>query len=91
MINSINMKDLVVEVEFDVGNKSYKVIRGAKPNKFELYLGKTLVNQDATIRDYQDHLEKNILKMSHRSYSSGNSRSLTSLPLCNFVLETEES
>ena len=69
LINSINMKDLVVEVEFDVGNKSYKVIRGAKPNKFELYLGKTLVNQDATMRDYQDHLEKNILKMSHRSFT----------------------
>jgi len=69
LINSINMKDLIVEVEFDVGNKSYKVIRGAKPNKFELYLGKTLVNQDATMRDYQDHLEKNILKMSHRSFT----------------------
>lgn len=69
LINSINNKDLLVEVEFDVGNKSYKVIRGAKPNKFELYLGDVLVNQDATMRDYQDHLEKNILKMSHRSFT----------------------
>ena len=69
LINSINNKDLLVEIEFDVGKKSYKVIRGAKPNKFELYLGDVLINQDATMRDYQDHLEKNILKMSHRSFT----------------------
>ena len=48
--------------------KEYKVIR-AKPNKFELYVNNTLINQDASMRDYQDHLEKNILKMSHRSFT----------------------
>ena len=69
LINSINNKDLLVEVEFEVGKKSYKVIRGAKPNKFELYLDNVLINQDATMRDYQEHLEKNILKMSHRSFT----------------------
>ena len=69
LINSINNKDLLVEIEFDVGKKSYKVIRGAKPNKFELYLENVLINQDATMRDYQEHLEKNILKMSHRSFT----------------------
>lgn len=69
LINSINQKDLIVEVEFDIGRKKYKVIRGAKPNKFELYVNDTLVNQDATMRDYQDHLESNILKMSYRSFT----------------------
>lgn len=69
LINSINQKDLIVEIEFSVGKKNYKVIRGAKPNKFELYLGNVLINQDATMRDYQDHLESNILKMSHRSFT----------------------
>ena len=69
LINSINNKDLLVEIEFDVGKTSSKVIRGAKPNKFELYLENVLINQDATMRDYQEHLEKNILKMSHRSFT----------------------
>ena len=69
LINSINQKDLVVEVEFEIGRKKYKVVRGAKPNKFELYVNDTLVNQDATMRDYQDHLESNILKMSYRSFT----------------------
>ena len=69
LINSINNKELLVEIEFSIGKKEYKVIRGAKPNKFELYVNNTLINQDASMRDYQDHLEKNILKMSHRSFT----------------------
>ena len=69
LINSINEKALVVEIEFSIGKKSYKIIRGAKPNIFELYVDDILVNQDATVRDYQDHLEKHILKMSYRSFT----------------------
>lgn len=69
LVNSINNKDLLVEIEFTIGKKEYKVIRGAKPNKFELYVNNTLINQDASMKDYQDHLEKNILKMSHRSFT----------------------
>jgi len=69
LVNSINNKELLVEIEFTIGKKEYKVIRGAKPNKFELYVNNTLINQDATMKDYQDHLEKNILKMSHRSFT----------------------
>ena len=69
LVNSINNKDLLVEIDFSIGKKEYKVIRGAKPNKFELYINNTLINQDASMRDYQDHLEKNILKMSHRSFT----------------------
>ena len=62
LVNSINQKELIVEIEFEVGHKNYKVIRGAKPNKFELYVNGTIINQDATMKDYQEHLEKNILK-----------------------------
>ena len=69
LVNSINQKELIVEIEFEVGRKNYKVIRGAKPNKFELYVNNTLINQDATMKDYQEHLEKNILKMSYRSFT----------------------
>ena len=69
LINSINQKELVVEVEFSIGKRDYKVIRGAKPNKFELYTNGKMINQDATMKDYQEHLEKNILKMSYRSFT----------------------
>jgi DNA repair exonuclease SbcCD ATPase subunit len=69
LVNSINGKGLVVEVEFNVGKKQYRVVRGAKPNLFELYVNDTLVNQDANVRDYQEHLEKNILKMNYRSFT----------------------
>lgn len=69
LINSINGKGMVVEIEFSIGLKSYKVIRGMKPNKFEIYIDGELVAQDASVRDYQEYLEKNILKTSYRSFT----------------------
>ena len=69
LINSINQKELVVEIDFSIGKRDYKVVRGAKPNKFELHTNGKMVNQDATMKDYQEHLEKNILKMSYRSFT----------------------
>lgn len=69
LINSINTKELVVELDFSIGNKDYKLIRGAKPNKFEIWCNDILLNQDANVRDYQEHLESNILKMSYRSFT----------------------
>jgi len=69
LVNSINEKALVVELEFYIGKRTYKIIRGTKPNIFELYCDDVLLNQDATVRDYQDHLERNILKMSYRSFT----------------------
>tara|TARA_A100001011_G_scaffold364777_1_gene415902 strand:+ start:1417 stop:3129 length:1713 start_codon:yes stop_codon:yes gene_type:complete len=69
IVNSINGKDCVVEIEFDTNNKSYKVIRGAKPNIFEIYQNKELVNQDAAAKDYQDFLEKFILKLNYKSFT----------------------
>jgi len=69
LLNSINGKDAVVEIEFDTGNKSYKIVRGIKPNKFEIYVNGDMLNQDAAIRDYQEHLEKFILKLNYKSFT----------------------
>ena len=69
LINSINGKDCVVEIELDCNNKSYKIIRGIKPNVFEIYQNGDLLNQDAAIRDYQEYLEKFILKMNYKSFT----------------------
>ncbi len=69
LINSVNEKALLVEIEFSVGQRKYKVIRGAKPNIFEIYLDGDMINQNATVRDYQENLEKHILKMNYRSFT----------------------
>jgi DNA repair exonuclease SbcCD ATPase subunit len=59
----------VIEIELDCNNKSYKIIRGIKPNVFEIYQNGDLLNQDAAIRDYQEYLEKFILKMNYKSFT----------------------
>jgi len=69
LINSINNRDCVVEIEFDIGNKKYKIVRGIKPNVFEIYQDSVLLNQDAAVRDYQDYLEKFILKLNYKSFT----------------------
>ena len=69
LVNSINGKDCVVEVEFDSHNKSYRIVRGIKPNLFEIYCNGKMVNQDANARDYQKYLEQNILKLNYRSFT----------------------
>lgn len=69
LINSINGKDCVVEVEFEVNNKKYKVVRGIKPNVFEIHQDGELLNQDAASRDYQELLEKVILKLNYKSFT----------------------
>jgi len=69
LTNSINGKNCVVEIEFDTNNKSYKVIRGIKPNTFEIYVDGEMMNQEATVRDYQEQLEKFILRMNYKSFT----------------------
>jgi len=69
LVNSINSRDTVVEVEFSIGNKEYKIVRGIKPNVFEIYQDKVLLNQDAAVRDYQDYLERFILKLNYKSFT----------------------
>jgi len=68
LINSINGKNCVAEVEFNIGKQSFLIIRGIKPARFEIYQNDTLINQDAKARDYQKFLELNIIKMNHKSF-----------------------
>ena len=69
LINSINQKDLLVELEFTIGSARYVVRRGMKPAVFEIWKDGELLNKDAAARDYQVYLEQNILKMSFKSFS----------------------
>jgi DNA repair exonuclease SbcCD ATPase subunit len=69
LLNSINGKDCIVEVEFDTGNKSYKIVRGIKPNVFEIWCDGVMINQEAAVRDYQEYLEKFILKLNYKSFT----------------------
>ena len=69
LINSVNGGGAVVEVEFEVGTKHIRVHRGIKPNKFEVYVNDTLINQDANARDYQKHLEQQIMGLNYRSFT----------------------
>ena len=69
LINSINEKECVVEVEFVIGQNYYKIIRGIKPNTFEIWCNDVMLNQDAAQRDYQKHLESTILKLNFRSFT----------------------
>jgi len=69
LLNSVNGKEAVVEVQFNIGQKKYKVIRGIKPNVFEIYLNDVLLNQDAAAKDYQEILENNILKLNYKSFT----------------------
>ena len=69
LVNSINNANTVVEIEFSIGKKQYKIIRGIKPNIFEIYCDSVLVNQDAKVKDYQEHLEKFILKLNYKSFT----------------------
>ena len=69
VINSINQKNCLVEIEFDIGSSKYKVVRGIKPNKFEIYQNGEMLNQDAAARDYQKVLEQQILKLNYKTFT----------------------
>lgn len=68
LVNSINQKQCLVEVEFSVGNTEYKVVRGIKPGKFEIYKDGQMFNQESHAKEYQKMLEQNILKLNHKSF-----------------------
>ena len=69
LVNSINEKDCLTEVEFSIGRSDYKVIRGIKPNKFEIYCNNSLWNQEASAVDQQKNFEANVLKMNYKSFT----------------------
>lgn len=68
LVNSINKKSAVVEVTFQVSGSEYKIVRGIKPNVFEIWKGGTMINQSSHAKEYQKILEQNILKLNHKSF-----------------------
>lgn len=69
LVNSINGKNSLVTIEFSTNGKKYKVIRGIKPNKFEIWADDVLLNQDAAAKDYQKVLEQQILKLNYKTFT----------------------
>ena len=69
LINSINEKDCLVEIEFRIGKTQYKVTRGIKPNKFEITCNGQLWNQESTVVEQQKNFEQNVLKMNYKSFT----------------------
>ena len=69
LVNSVNEREMVTEIEFSVGTANWKVRRGIKPNVFEIYLNGSLVNQDAKSLDYQKYLEDKVLKLNFKSFT----------------------
>ena len=69
LINSVNSNHMLTEVEFCIGKNQYKIVRGLKPRVFEVYQNDSLMNQEAHAKDYQEILEKSILKINHKSFT----------------------
>jgi DNA repair exonuclease SbcCD ATPase subunit len=69
LMNSINKKELLVEIDFSVGGAEYTVRRGMKPNLFEIIKNGKLVDQDAAVKDYQSYLESSILGINYKSFN----------------------
>ena len=69
LVNTVNNSGAVVEVEFNVSGKEVKVIRGIKPNIFEVWVNGSMINQDANARDYQKYLEQQIMGLNYRSFT----------------------
>ena len=69
LVNSINEKDCVTEIEFSIGKNEFKVVRGIKPAKFEIYNNGQLWNQESTLVDQQKNFEQNVLKMNYKSFT----------------------
>ena len=68
LINSVNNKNALVEVEFAIGQSQFKIVRGIKPNTFEIWKNGTMINQSSHAKEYQKILEQNILKLNHKSF-----------------------
>jgi len=88
LINSINGKKCLVEITFSVGNKNYKIVRGLKPNIFEIWVNGEMINQESHSRDFQKLLETNILKLNHKSFHQvvvlGNGNFVPFMQMCQY-------
>ena len=69
LVNTVNAMETVVEIEFSIASRKYKIVRGIKPNVFEIWQNDVMLNQEANSRDYQKILEQQILKLNYRSFT----------------------
>ena len=69
LVNTVNAMETIVEIEFSIASRKYKVVRSIKPNKFEIWQNDKMLNQEANNRDYQKILEQQILKLNYRSFT----------------------
>ena len=69
LVNTVNEKDCSVEIDFTVGTRDYRVVRGIKPSVFEIWVGDNMLNQTAAANDQQKYLETNILKLNYKSFT----------------------
>ena len=69
LINSINEKDCIVEIEFSIGKSEYKIVRGMKPNKFEIYHNGVLWDKESSVNEQQKNFENSVLKMNYKSFT----------------------
>ena len=69
LVNAVNERDLLVEIEFSIGSRDYMIRRGAKPNVFEIYLNGEMLNQEASVQEQQKHLEQSILRLNYKSFT----------------------
>ena len=69
LVNTVNAMETIVEIEFSIASRNYKVVRSIKPNKFEIWQNDKMLNQEANNRDYQKILEQQILKLNYRSFT----------------------
>ena len=69
LVNTVNEKDCRIEIDFSVGTREYRVVRGIKPSIFEIWVGDNMLNQSAAANDQQKYLESNILKLNYKSFT----------------------
>ena len=69
LVNTVNEKDCRIEIQFSVGTREYRVVRGIKPSIFEIWVGDNMLNQSAAANDQQKYLESNILKLNYKSFT----------------------
>ena len=69
LVNAVNEKDLLVEIEFSIGSRDYMIRRGFKPTLFEIYLNGQMLSQEAAINEQQKHLEQSILRLNYKSFT----------------------
>ena len=69
LVNTVNEKDCRIEIQFSVGTREYRVVRGINPSIFEIWVGDNMLNQSAAANDQQKYLESNILKLNYKSFT----------------------